>query len=256
MGDGRVGLIGHSLGAEAVIRYAVRNPGISSAVALAPGTDTAIAGRGFPTDLLVLAGAQDAATRPVAERIAVQLGEGDGRTGVSHHDAVSGGAWRVEIVPDVGHMGILFSGRAIARSSGWLAAELAPARGPVPGDDPGPDAPAQDPTLPRLLAVYAGAGGLLVLLLARLPIRRRSARRITRTDVANAPASSSAGEAARSVRWLGHPSWWLAAAGPAIAGAVAAAALPAERYLPVAVAGRRLGTPRPQRAPAPPGRDG
>lgn len=66
--------------------------------------------------------------------------------------------------------------------------------------------------------MYVGGGILLILLAVALP--------------------GQIGTAPRRRRLPGDPSWWAAAALPAVGGALAAAVVPVERLLPIAVAGR------------------
>ncbi|TWJ23646.1 dienelactone hydrolase [Micromonospora endolithica] len=102
----RISLVGHSMGAGAVTRWAAEHPEIARTVAISlPDADDAPAGR--PTGLLlVVGGAEFPDFRRAAEEAA-------GRDG--------GAGRRLVRVPGVEHISVLFAPRTHAELVGWLA---------------------------------------------------------------------------------------------------------------------------------------
>ncbi|MFB9238009.1 dienelactone hydrolase family protein [Plantactinospora siamensis] len=161
----RIGLVGHSMGAGAVARYAVAHPEIVATVAISlPGADPVPAGGDRPRALLLLVGGNEFAGFRAAATEAVR------RAGPA-------GDRRAVVVPGVEHISILFAGRTHAEMTSWLDARLAP--------PPGPRAPAR-PTgylapagllllgfalgLQPLARVLLGAGGRRASARTRLPL--------------------------------------------------------------------------------------
>lgn len=193
VGNGRVGLLGHSLGGFSVLMQAANHPGIDATVVLSAAApvdpDPQV------RDLLVLAGQFEPGLQPGLREFARKAGGGSGELGTTYGSIGSGTARRAAIVPGVEHVGILFSATALAASRDWLTAALTGHSG----------APTLvDTRLPWLLTTFAG-GGLLVAALALLLPRL-------------APIGRE-----RAVG-LGRPGWWTVAVAGYLFGAVAAAA--------------------------------
>lgn len=139
-GDGRVALVGHSMGADIAIRYAVTDPGIAATVALS--TFAPAAAPGNPRNLLAVAGAlEPAALREEALRLAAQAAPGGAaRPGETYGAFAEGTARRAVFAADVEHIGVLYATETLAETLAWLDAALArpPPEGPPFLDTRGP----------------------------------------------------------------------------------------------------------------------
>lgn len=116
--DGRVGLLGHSMGSEAVARYAQAYPGVEAVVAVSMVYDGVTPTS--PPNLLLLTGALEAGLRPLALEIAGQVATGAPQTGVTYGDFAAGTARRVVFVPAIEHIGVLFSTVSMAEALAWF----------------------------------------------------------------------------------------------------------------------------------------
>ncbi len=114
----RIALVGHSMGAGAVTRYAVAHPEITATVALSlPDPSTVLPDR--PTRLLLLVGGLEfPGFRAAAERAAESAGPGRSMT----------------VVPGVEHISILYAPRTHQATAAWLDDSFgaSAADGPVP----------------------------------------------------------------------------------------------------------------------------
>lgn len=117
-GDGRVALLGHSMGAEAVARYAQAHSDIDGTVAVSIYYD-AIA-RDSPANLLLLAGDLELQLKPSNQLLIDQLAGGGGRSGVTYGGFDEGNARRLVYAPLVEHIGVLFSRTGMAESLAWF----------------------------------------------------------------------------------------------------------------------------------------
>jgi pimeloyl-ACP methyl ester carboxylesterase len=113
-GDGRVALVGHSMAADIVIRYALAHPEIAATVAIstfAPGvTPTA------PATMLVVVGAWEPSVLQHEARRVVDL-------------AAEGTARRLLMAPGVEHIAVIYSRDTLAATRDWLAAAMGRAPG-------------------------------------------------------------------------------------------------------------------------------
>jgi dienelactone hydrolase len=133
----RIALVGHSMGASAVTRYAAAHPEVTATVALSlPDASTVLSER--PARLLLLVGALEfPGFRAEAERA----------------------AGRMVVVPGVEHISILYAPRTHRETAAWL--------------DESFGRPAHDPAMPSPIRGIGGAALLLVALLAGLyPVAR------------------------------------------------------------------------------------
>jgi dienelactone hydrolase len=133
----RIALVGHSMGASAVTRYAVAHPEIAATVALSlPDASTVLPQR--PARLLLLVGALEfPGFRAEAERA----------------------AGRMVVVPGVEHISILYSPRTHRETAAWLDESFGRS--------------AQEPAMPSPIRRIAGAAMLLLSLLAGMfPLAR------------------------------------------------------------------------------------
>jgi dienelactone hydrolase len=113
-GDGRVALVGHSMAADIVIRYALAHPGITATVAIstfARGvTPTA------PANMLVVVGAWEPSVLHDEARRIVDL-------------AAEGTARRLLVAPGVEHIAVIYSRDTVAATRDWLAEVMGRAPG-------------------------------------------------------------------------------------------------------------------------------
>lgn len=123
--DGRrIGLLGHSMGAAAVVRYAVAHPAIRSTVAISqgPASLTGVASR--PRNLLLIAGGLEFSGYRDGALGALRAAYPQGRTGVTYGDPRAGTARRAVLVGGVEHVGVLFSPRTHRAAGAWYDAAL------------------------------------------------------------------------------------------------------------------------------------
>jgi dienelactone hydrolase len=102
----RIGLIGHSMGAAAVLRYALAHPAIRATVSISQG-ETSLAGV-RPRNLLLLAGGLEFPAYRDGALGALRAAYPEGRAGTTYGDPRAGTARRAVIVPGVEHVGVLF----------------------------------------------------------------------------------------------------------------------------------------------------
>ncbi|MFC7547488.1 dienelactone hydrolase family protein [Plantactinospora sp. GCM10030261] len=164
----RIGLVGHSMGAGAVTRYAVSHPDIVATVAISlPDAEDVPDGRGPASAgasgtagprslLLVVGGAEFAGFRAATDEAMSRGGPAGDR--------------RAVVVPGVEHISVLFAARTHDETAAWLARAL------------GPVAPEPAPALVGPATRLSGAGLLLLGFavglypLGVLLLRRRSVR--------------------------------------------------------------------------------
>lgn len=116
----RIGLVGHSMGATAVTRYAAEHPDIAATVAISlPDGSVALPGR--PANLLLLVGGLEF---PGFHRAADQ--------------AIAAGApnRRAKTVPGVEHISILYAPRAHRATAAWLDSAFGNQANPAPAPSP------------------------------------------------------------------------------------------------------------------------
>jgi dienelactone hydrolase len=193
----RVGLLGHSMGAGAVLDAATRDPGVAATVAISAGSAAGV-GPGARNVLVLAGGLEFAGIRaagPAAVR-AVHPGAEPDRT---YGDPGTGTARRYAEVPGVEHVGVLFSAVTHRAALDWFDAALRPQRptGPVvaPLDRAGP-------ALLLHLAAVLGFAALAGLVLGRRapdadadqgPGRGASADGRSRVVVVLAPIAAAVG---------------------------------------------------------------
>lgn len=206
-GDGRVGLVGHSMGSEAVVRYAQEQPAIAATVAVSLVYEGVRADS--PRNLLVLTGALEGGLRPLAEAVLVEAAGAAAVPGETYGDLAVGTGRRVVFVPGAEHLGVLFSPVSMAEALGWFEATM-PLTAVPAGDG------YLDDRLPALGLVYLGAVLLYWPLVGVLqPI-----------GPGRAPAVSGGGRA-----------WWALAVAPALLAPLLLRLIPAGGLLPILVGG-------------------
>ncbi|HEU4323025.1 MAG TPA: alpha/beta fold hydrolase [Roseiflexaceae bacterium] len=214
--DGRVALLGHSMGSHAVVRYAQAHPEIEAtvAVSLVYGGVTASS----PRNLLVLTGALEGGLRPLAQAVVDAAAGGAGREGVTYGSFADGSARRVVFPALVEHIGVLYSPASMAETLGWLDAVFG---GPARTEPFLDDRPAW------LALVYLGAIALFFALLA-------SPKQQPAIEARTPSATSTQNSKLKTQNSL---AWWLVAVLPALAAPLLLLLLPAARLLPILVGG-------------------
>lgn len=147
----RIALLGHSMGAGAVLDYAGHDSGIDAAVMLSGGWR--LEGPYRPANALFLVAEKDPPiVRDRAELLAARLADVEAlEAGRTYGDLSRLDAVRWVEVPGANHQSILWSDAAVAEVVAWLGAAFA--TGAAPGDAPG------DPRLAVLVVL-----GLALLL--------------------------------------------------------------------------------------------
>ena len=121
---GWIGLVGHSMGAAAVVRYASAHPDIRATVAISQGPMAWTGSASRPRDLLLLAGGLEFAGYRDGALSALRSAYPEGRAGVTYGDARAGTARRTVIVGGVEHVGVLFSPRTHREVAAWFDGAL------------------------------------------------------------------------------------------------------------------------------------
>lgn len=119
IGNGEFALLGHSMGSEAVLRYAQMHPdAIEAVVALSTGYSAVTPSN--PPNVLLLTGQLEFALQRFALEIVEQVAVSPVRTGVTYGDFREGTARRAVFVPWVEHIGVLFSPVSQRETLAWL----------------------------------------------------------------------------------------------------------------------------------------
>ena len=139
---GRLGLVGHSMGAGAVTRYAAAHPpgsgpdGVAATVAISlPSAEDLPADAARPANLLLLVGEREQQRFFDAAREALQLGYPGAQGGATYGSFEDGSARREQVVPGVEHVTIVFAADTLEATGGWMDEALSygvtdPAEGP------------------------------------------------------------------------------------------------------------------------------
>ncbi|MDO8836728.1 MAG: alpha/beta fold hydrolase, partial [Vicinamibacterales bacterium] len=157
----QLALVGHSMGAGAVVRFASRDADITATVAISGGGSAGRVQRpSSPRNLLLLAGNWEPAGIRAACGAALTAAYPGAALGQVHGSWADGSARQCLIVPDVEHIGILFSDTAVTAIVRWLDAAfgITPARRDVATAGPGRWA----------LVLHLSAALLLLVLIDRL----------------------------------------------------------------------------------------
>ena len=119
LGDGRLAVLGHSMASDVVVRFAQASPDVAATIAVSMFSPAVTATT--PRNLLVIVG--DWETRLKREGLrAVGLATAPAiaHDGVTYGDIANGTARRVEFIPDVEHVTVLFSQDSLRAAIGWL----------------------------------------------------------------------------------------------------------------------------------------
>jgi dienelactone hydrolase len=128
----RIGLVGHSMGAAAVLRYATAHPSIRATVSISQGTLTVAP----PRNLLLLAGGLEFAAYRDGALDGLRTAYPRGHAGETYGDPHRGTARRAVIVPGVEHVGVLFHPRTHQEVASWFHESLGGAGGGAVGVRP------------------------------------------------------------------------------------------------------------------------
>lgn len=129
-GDGRVALLGHSMGAEAVVRYAQSEPAIPATVAVSMYYEGVTPTS--PPNLLVLTGGLESSLQPGAQAIVDQVANGSGQTDTTYGIFDAGTARRIVTAPSVEHIGVLYSATSLRESLRWFDQAFGRPSSPAP----------------------------------------------------------------------------------------------------------------------------
>jgi dienelactone hydrolase len=163
----RIALMGHSMGAGAVLDFATRDAGIDAAVLISGGWR--IDGPYRPPNALFLVAEGDpAGVRDRAALLVARLGEVErAEVGRAYGSFASGTAVRLAVVPGADHLSIVWRGDAVREMVAWLDGSF--------GIDRPPSEAAADARVPALVAMALAFAGVLPglgLLVAWLAGRR------------------------------------------------------------------------------------
>lgn len=120
----RIGLLGHSMGAAAVLRYATAHPAIRATVSISQGPTSLTGSAMRPRDLLLLAGGLEFAGFRDGALGALRAAYPQARTGVTYGDPRAGTARRAVVVPGVEHVSVLFNPRTHREVATWFDGSL------------------------------------------------------------------------------------------------------------------------------------
>ena len=122
----RLGLLGHSMGAGAVVRYAVADAAgpraVTATVAVSLPSDEAVTSSdpAVPRDLLLLVGGNELPQFTDAALGALRAAYPDGEAGPGYGSPADGTARAVQVVPRADHVSILFSSDTAQRAVDWF----------------------------------------------------------------------------------------------------------------------------------------
>jgi dienelactone hydrolase len=160
----RIVLIGHSMGAAAVVAYAADHPEIRATVAISIGSAAALPeDPALPRNLLLIVGSAEFARFHDAAVAALQRAEPTASFGETVGDRAAGTARRAVLVPGVEHISVLYASRTHAETVDWLNEAVAAPSGAPPRP--------HDRLVPAALLVLAFGLGFVPLVALLLPGR-------------------------------------------------------------------------------------
>ncbi len=130
----QVGLLGHSMGAGAVVRYAVEHPTkVRSVVAVSLPSASQIPNRqpAIPPNLLLLVGAAEPASFANAALDGLRAGYPTGEIGIDYGSAADGTLRSAQVIPGAEHVGIVFAPATATAALQWFSNTLDPAGGAI-----------------------------------------------------------------------------------------------------------------------------
>ncbi len=119
-GDGRIAVLGHSMAADLVVRFAQRTPDVAATVAVSMFSPAVTADS--PRNLLVIVGEWEPETlRNEGLRVVGLLpGVDTPQEGVTYGDIADGSARRVAFADNVEHVAVLYSTESMREARDWL----------------------------------------------------------------------------------------------------------------------------------------
>jgi len=119
LGDGRLGILGHSMASDIVIRTAQASPDIAATIAVS--AFSRVVTSDSPRNLLLVAGGWESRLRTEALRLAGQVSAPEpAREGVTYGSFTAGTARRVALAEDTEHVSVLYSTISMAETQNWL----------------------------------------------------------------------------------------------------------------------------------------
>lgn len=161
----RIALVGHSMGAGAVTRYATEHPAIAATVAISlVSADDLPRDPARPRNLLLLTGGLEFPGFHAAAREAVARAYPAASPGQTVGDPRAGTARRASVVALTEHISVLFADDTHRQTAQWIDTALTGSSAPV---EPHP----RDRLVPAALALLGMALGLVPVAAALLPRR-------------------------------------------------------------------------------------
>ncbi len=117
--DGSIGLLGHSMASDIVVRQAIEDPRVSATVAISMFSQAVTASE--PRNLLIITGELESFLRQAALRNA-QLVDAAAGEGETVGDPSVGTVRRAIVAPKVEHVGVLYSATALREARAWFDA--------------------------------------------------------------------------------------------------------------------------------------
>ena len=134
-GDGRMAILGHSMAADIIVRFAIAHP--ETATVIPVSMFSPVVDGEQPANMLIIAGEWEPFLVDEALRVLRLFAGPEAEPGATYGDPAGDRARRVEIAPNVEHIGVLYSPAAMAAARDWLnavfqhaGAGYADARGP------------------------------------------------------------------------------------------------------------------------------
>ncbi len=170
-GDGRLGLVGHSMASNLVVLQARRDPSVVGTVAVSMYAPAV--GPDGPGRLLVLDGEYESAFlhQEGLKAVGMISDPEPPRAGMTYGAFDEGTARRYDLVPGVGHVGVLFAPEALASTVAWLERAFGRAEGDGSVSEDTPPSPVRQPWILLLLAGIVALGWPLAALLPRVTER-------------------------------------------------------------------------------------
>lgn len=183
-----VALLGHSMGAGAVVRYAAINPDADLAaivaISLPSASDIPVGQPATPPNLLLLVGSLESTSFMNAAMDGLHAGYPHGAVGQIYGEMADGTARSAMTIPGAEHIGIVFNQATADAAARWLSAAL--------GDEPNPSP--MSPVLLWVILALVGAGLLLVPVsryTLGIPDEQESSRRVPGWRVLTVSAAAS-----------------------------------------------------------------
>ncbi len=121
LGDGRIAVVGHSMAADVVVRFAATKPEIQATVAVSLFLPKL--GPVYANNLLIVDGAlEPSMLKDQAFSIVGQTGGADIQAGVTYGNFADGSARRIAYSRGVEHIGVLYSADTLHEALAWLDA--------------------------------------------------------------------------------------------------------------------------------------